>query len=52
VVRGDGAVVTGRAGAEKATLLEIEFHDGRLSLGAKPATKKGSAKPPEQGSLF
>jgi exodeoxyribonuclease VII large subunit len=52
VVRGDGAVVTGRAGAEKATLLEIEFHDGRLSLGAKPATKRGSAKPPEQGSLF
>ena len=32
VVRGDGAVVTTRAGAEAAAALEIEFADGRLSV--------------------
>lgn len=34
VVRGDGAVVTGRAAAAAASALEIEFHDGRLAVGA------------------
>ncbi|MFC2969702.1 exodeoxyribonuclease VII large subunit [Acidimangrovimonas pyrenivorans] len=64
VVRGDGAVVTTRAAAERAAALEIEFHDGRLAVGegapgggpaggaAKPAPRKGKPKPPEQGSLF
>ncbi|MEF3046184.1 exodeoxyribonuclease VII large subunit [Pseudotabrizicola sp. L79] len=54
VVRGDGAVVTSRAEAEKATALEIEFHDGKLpALGGKAAApKKASPKPPTQGSLF
>ena len=32
VVRGDGAVVTGKAAAEKARALEIEFADGRLDV--------------------
>jgi exodeoxyribonuclease VII large subunit len=50
VVRGDGAVVTGKAGAEAASALEIEFHDGKLPLGARP--KKAKAGPEGQGSLF
>jgi exodeoxyribonuclease VII large subunit len=54
VVRGDGAVVTTQAAAQKATALEIEFADGRMTVGAagsKP-TPKARRKPPEQGSLF
>jgi exodeoxyribonuclease VII large subunit len=50
VVRGDGDVVTGKAGAEAATALEIEFHDGKLAVGARP--KKPKAGPAGQGSLF
>jgi exodeoxyribonuclease VII large subunit len=52
VVRGDGAVVTTKPAAEAAHGLEIEFQDGRLSLGPRPARKTKSDKPPEQGSLF
>ncbi|WP_028031748.1 exodeoxyribonuclease VII large subunit [Gemmobacter nectariphilus] len=51
VVRGDGHVVTSKAAAETASALELEFHDGRLTLGGKPA-RKSKDKPPEQGSLF
>ena len=54
VVRGDGAVVTTQHAAQAATALEIEFADGRMTVGAagaKPATKS-KPKPPEQGSLF
>ncbi|QBF32733.1 exodeoxyribonuclease VII large subunit [Thalassococcus sp. S3] len=51
VVRGDGAVVTGRDAARAASRLEIEFADGRLQVSGKP-TPKTKAKPPEQGSLF
>ncbi len=51
VVRGDGAVVTTRAGAEKAAALEIEFADGRLALGAKARVRKAEGGP-DQGSLF
>ncbi len=51
VVRGDGAVVTGKAGAEAAAVLELEFRDGRVTLGARPPRKqKGGG--PGQGSLF
>ncbi|MDN5787203.1 exodeoxyribonuclease VII large subunit [Pseudorhodobacter sp.] len=55
VVWGDGGVVTSRSAAEAAKSLEIEFHDGRLAIGAHPAksTKSAPRKPPgEQGSLF
>ncbi|MFN3724337.1 MAG: exodeoxyribonuclease VII large subunit [Paracoccaceae bacterium] len=56
VVRGDGVVVTGKIAAEKASALEVEFHDGRLMLsgqsGRTQPRKGGGAKPPEQGSLF
>jgi len=34
VVRGDGAVVTGKAAAEQALALEIEFADGRVEVSA------------------
>jgi exodeoxyribonuclease VII large subunit len=51
VVRGDGAVVTTKAGAEKAAALEIEFADGRLALGGKARARKTDGGP-EQGSLF
>jgi exodeoxyribonuclease VII large subunit len=51
VVRGDGAVVTTKAGAEKAATLEIEFADGRMTLGGKPRARKTDGGP-EQGSLF
>ncbi|MCU0815899.1 MAG: exodeoxyribonuclease VII large subunit [Cypionkella sp.] len=53
VVRGDGHVVTTRAGAEAATVLEVEFADGRLPLGPRPTRKStGGAGPEGQGSLF
>ena len=52
VVRGDGAVVTSRTAAERAAALEIEFHDGRLRLGAAPAKGRKTSAPPDQGSLF
>ncbi len=52
VVRGDGAVVTTKAAAEKAAVVEIEFQDGRVSLGGRgPKRAKGDGGP-EQGSLF
>ena len=53
LVRGDGDVVVNVAGAKAATSLEIEFADGRFSLGktAKPTSKPN--KPESgQGSLF
>ena len=51
VVRGEGEVVTTKAGAERSASLEIEFADGKLALGARPA-KKGKSEGGEQGSLF
>ncbi|MFT4150397.1 MAG: exodeoxyribonuclease VII large subunit [Paracoccaceae bacterium] len=54
VVRGDGAVVTSRAEAERAQALEIEFRDGRLAVGQgpRPARKPKGGEGPDQGSLF
>ena len=51
VIWGDGAVVTSKAAAEKAAALEVQFHDGRLALGARPARKPREGGG-EQGSLF
>ena len=51
VVRGDGQVVTSKAAAETAASLELQFHDGRLTLGARPP-RRGKEPPPGQGSLF
>ena len=53
VVWGDGAVVTSKRAAEAAVALEIEFHDGRLVLGAPRAPRRGKDSGPEgQGTLF
>ncbi|WP_299790219.1 exodeoxyribonuclease VII large subunit [uncultured Marivita sp.] len=54
VVRGDGEVVTTQKAAQNATALEIEFADGRLTVGAAGAKSapKSKRKPPEQGTLF
>ncbi len=52
VMRGDGEVVTRRGAAEKAAVLEVEFHDGRLVLGARPPRKARAAGGPDQGQLF
>lgn len=59
VVRGDGDLVTTKTAAAKANALEIEFADGRLTVGegqapaSKPSSKeKKKDTPPEQGSLF
>jgi exodeoxyribonuclease VII large subunit len=54
VVRAEGEVVTRAHAAAKATVLEIEFADGRITVGNKPAApkKRASEPPPEQGSLL
>ncbi len=52
VVRGDGAVVTSKAGAEKAAALEIEFQDGRLLVGGRGGKKGRGEGESGQGSLF
>ena len=58
VVRSEGDLVTSAKVAAKATSLEIEFSDDRITVGAeaqsKPAPKPKPAKkpPPDQGSLF
>lgn len=60
VVRGDGAVVTGTKAAKAAAVLEIEFSDGKIEVGAgakapvkKPTAPKKAPEPPkDQGSLF
>jgi exodeoxyribonuclease VII large subunit len=51
LVRAEGQVVTSRAAAEKAAVLELEFADGRLALGARPA-KRPKDSGETQGSLF
>ncbi|SHI67257.1 Exodeoxyribonuclease VII large subunit [Shimia gijangensis] len=54
VVRGDGALITDTKGATKASEIELQFADGRITLGAKAIPKK-APKPPaasDQGSLF
>ncbi len=54
VVRDEaGAVLTTKAEAASARALEIQFADGRLPLGGRPAPKPASkTPPPEQGSLL
>lgn len=52
VVRGDGAVVTHKAAAERAVVLEIEFQDGRLSLGGRGTRRSKGDGESGQGSLF
>lgn len=52
VVRSEGALVTDSKTAKSATALEIQFADGRVTMGGKAAPRKSARKPPEQGSLF
>ena len=52
VVRSEGAVVTDSNTARAASTLEIQFADGRVTVGNKPAHRKTTRKPPAQGSLF
>ena len=53
VIRAEGEVVTRKAEAEGAATLEIQFADGRMTVGGKPARKPSKAAPePDQGSLF
>ncbi|MBM1221062.1 exodeoxyribonuclease VII large subunit [Ponticoccus sp. SC2-23] len=56
VVRAEGRIVTGKAEAEGASLLEVQFRDGRLDVapgGARPqASRKPKEPPPEQGTLL
>ena len=52
VVHGETGVLTSRKAAETAQTLEIEFHDGKLSLAGRNPARKATGKPPEQGSLF
>jgi exodeoxyribonuclease VII large subunit len=53
IVRGDGAVVTTRAEAERAKVIEIEFQDGRMKPAASPPARRGKGSGDGgQGSLF
>lgn len=54
VVWAEGAVVTRKSAAAKSTALEIEFADGRLSVGGKPARKVSPKKvdDSDQGSFL
>jgi exodeoxyribonuclease VII large subunit len=52
VVRGNGAVVTSKAGAEQAAALEIEFRDGRLLVGGRAGKRAKGEGESGQGSLF
>jgi exodeoxyribonuclease VII large subunit len=53
VVRSDGHLVTNAEAAARAASLEIEFADGRHTVGRSAAPKrKGTEPPPEQGSLL
>ena len=55
IVRGPEGLVTQAGAAGRAASLEIEFHDGRVTVhpeGAPPASRRSAKKPPAQGSLF
>ncbi len=56
VVRGDGAVVTGVAAARSAQEIELQFADGRITLGGSPPRRAPRRPDPQdpgdQGSLF
>ena len=53
IVRGDGAVVTTRAAAERAQQIEIEFQDGRIPTATTRSPRRGrGAGDGGQGTLF
>lgn len=53
VVRSEGQLVTDSSAAKAARTLEIQFADGRITVGDTSGQKpRPRRKPPEQGSLF
>ncbi|WP_147125510.1 exodeoxyribonuclease VII large subunit [Shimia ponticola] len=52
VIHADGKVATRKTDADGAKAIEIEFADGKLSIGSAPSKRAAKPKPPEQGSLF
>lgn len=52
VVRAEGQLVTSKSAAAAAQSLEIQFADGRLTVGGKASRKPGKPDAPDQGSLF
>ncbi|MFT7593557.1 MAG: exodeoxyribonuclease VII large subunit [Paracoccaceae bacterium] len=52
VVRAEGQVITTKSAAATAQTLEIQFADGRLTVGGKPPKKSSKSGAPNQGSLF
>lgn len=52
VVRAEGAVITDTTAAGRTSTLEIEFADGRITVGNKPGPRKAAKSAPTQKSLF
>ena len=53
VVRADGRVVTTKSSVDEAAALELEFHDGRVVVSGKGASRRGKAgTESDQGTLF
>ncbi|MEP2640796.1 exodeoxyribonuclease VII large subunit [Roseobacter sp.] len=52
VVRSGGTLVTDTKTAKAASTLDIQFADGRVTVGGKAPARKTASKPPDQGSLF
>jgi len=52
VVWSEGDVITTSAAAKSAAALEIQFADGRVAVGGKPAGKTKKPSGGDQGSLF
>ncbi len=52
VVRGEAGVLTSKAAAEQARALEIEFHDGRLTVAGGGRARRALRPATGQGSLF
>jgi len=48
----EGTILTHKAEAQNASGLEIEFSDGRFTLGGKARPKRKDTPAPEQGSLL
>lgn len=53
IVREGDEVITTKARAAEAATVELQFKDGKITLGASPSRKpKSKPTPPEQGSLL
>ncbi|UWR21417.1 exodeoxyribonuclease VII large subunit [Sulfitobacter sp. S190] len=52
VVRSDERVITDTQSAKAATSLEIQFADGRVTIGGAATPRKSKGPAPDQGSLF